>query len=250
MRAPVSASGLFPILLLVALGALTLWLERATQLDNGQNNGKFRHDPDFMVENFTVRRFAADGMLQNTLTARKMVHFPDDDSTDVDAPRVLFNRGPQPVRLSSNTAWVSKDGKEVKLKGDVRYIRPGLNGAPETAIATAEMTLLPDDELAHSDVPVTITQGQTIVTGSGLDADNKAKLATLRGPVRGIIYNNKLQSNQAAHETTSAVPPPVNAASPSPSRATAAPAARPAGARGKGRSGKAGKSRSRQNHRR
>ena len=43
-------------------------------------------------------------------------------------------------------------------------------------------------------MPVTITQGRTNVTGSGLEANNKTQIYVLEGPVHGIFHRNKAPS--------------------------------------------------------
>ena len=197
MRA--SGAGLFPIALLGLLAALTFWLDRATQTEGNGNDGKHRHDPDYMADHFLVRRFDADGALQHTLAAQKMLHYPDDDSTEVIAPRLTYHRDP-PVLVSSNKAWLDKDGKHVKLDGDVRVIRDGSDGRPPTEIDTSVLYAVPDDEFAHTDVPVTITQGQTVMNGSGLETSNKTHISVLFGPVRGIIYQNQAQPAKSNKE--------------------------------------------------
>lgn len=185
---------LVPLVLLLALAAATLWLERATQVDAGRLDGKNRHDPDFVVDDLTVRRFAPDGKIQHTLNASQMRHYPDDDSTEVSSPQVIFHRGARPASLSAKSAWISKDGKEVILEEDVRYARRGLKGDPDTVVATSRLTVFPDEETASSDRTVTITQGNSLVTGTGVEADNRQRVAVLRGRVHGTIYRNQPRS--------------------------------------------------------
>ena len=47
---------LFPLLLLGLLAALTFWLQRTTSFDDPMNRAKARHDPDSIIEHFTVQR--------------------------------------------------------------------------------------------------------------------------------------------------------------------------------------------------
>ena len=54
MNARVSA--IAPLVAMMLLGALSLWLERAVQI-TVNSTAKLRHDPDFSVNNFSVRRF-------------------------------------------------------------------------------------------------------------------------------------------------------------------------------------------------
>ena len=186
-------AGLVPVVLVAIFAALTFWLDRATQQDP-RRDGRQRHDPDYMVDNFMVRRFNADGALQHTLTATKMLHFPDDESTEVAAPRLTYHRVPL-LRVSADTAWLDKDGKHVRLDGSVRIVREGLGNRPPTEMATRVLYAMPDDEVAHTDAPVRITQGLTVLNGIGMQTNNKTQISTLFGPTSGVIHKN--QTNQA-----------------------------------------------------
>lgn len=190
MRA--TGAGLLPIALLSLLAALTFWLDRATQAENNGRDGKHRHDPDYIADNFHVRRFNVEGALQHTLIAQKMLHYPDDDSTEVIAPRLTYHRTP-PARVSSIKAWLDKDGKHVKLDGDVRVIRDSIDDRPQTEIATSVLYVVPDDEFAHTDAPVTITQGLTVINGTGMETSNKTHISVLFGRVRGTIHHKQTQ---------------------------------------------------------
>ena len=53
-----------PLLILILLVGLTMWLERATRVDDRPSSGKLRHDPDVIVDNFTVRRFDPSGQVR------------------------------------------------------------------------------------------------------------------------------------------------------------------------------------------
>lgn len=55
---------LFPIVLLALLAGLSFWLQSAVNVEESRRDGKLRHDPDAIVDNFTVRRFDADGQIK------------------------------------------------------------------------------------------------------------------------------------------------------------------------------------------
>lgn len=189
-----TTTGLFPVVLMALLAGLTFWLDRATQPQDDSRSGKHRHDPDFIVDNFQVRRFAADGTLQHTLVAKKMLHYADDESTEVAAPRLTYHRTPL-LNITSNTAWLDKDGKHVRLNGDVHIVRDAVGGKPPTAMDTSVLHAVPDDEFAHTDAPVKITQGLTVLNGTGMESNNKTQISVLFGRTNGIIHNN--QTNEA-----------------------------------------------------
>lgn len=180
---------LFPLLLAGALAGMTYWLDFATRTQTPGNDGKSRHDPDYIVEKFEVRRFDPAGALQHTLVADLMRHYPDDDSTVVLAPRITYHR-PPPTHVTAREARLDSKGKHVELIGDVRIARSGEDGLPDTVLATARLDAWPDDEIARSAAPVAITRGRTRIEGRGLAADDKTATYVLDGPVRGTFFRN------------------------------------------------------------
>ena len=184
----IQSANLLPLMLLTLLAALTFWLERATQGDGTASSGKRRHDPDFIIADLTMRQFNLDGSLKHALNAKKMLHYADDDSTQVTDPGLTFYSHARPMRLTAHQATVSKDGKEVRFSDNVRMVRDGSADNPELVVTTAELLVYPDDEIARSDVPVTITQGRSVINGSGIEVDNREHVFKLLGRVHGTIY--------------------------------------------------------------
>ncbi len=193
-----TGAALFPIAVLSLLAAGTFWLNRATEIGESRE-GKQRHDPDYIVDHFTVRRFDDMGKLQHFLTGEKMLHYPDDDSTEAIGPKLTYLRTP-PVHVWSDKAWLDKDGKHVRLDGNVHVVREGLNGDPPTEIATQVLYAVPDDNFAHTDAPVVITQGQSVMHGSGMESNDKTQISVLYGRASGTIYQKKpISQTDAAH---------------------------------------------------
>jgi len=196
---------LFPLILIASLAGMTYWLDLASRAPTGASDGKTRHDPDYIVENFEVRRFDPEGALQHSLRAPLMRHFPDDDSTTVFSPNLTYHRVP-PTHVSAREGQINSGATHVELIDEVRIIRGGSAGKPDSVLTTSHLDAYPDDEVATSKMPVTITQGQTIVTGSGLDANNKTQIYLLDGPVHGIFHRNP-----TLKPSTPAAAPPVAA---------------------------------------
>lgn len=181
------AATLFPLLLAGLLAGMTYWLEIASRPPAGARDGKTRHDPDYFVENFTVQRFGPEGSLQHTLRATSMRHYPDDDSTVVITPDVTWHRTPI-TYLTAREALLDSEGTHVQLIDDVRVVRAGIRGRPDSVLTTSHLDVWPDDERASNAVPVTITQGASRVDGSRLQADNKTATYVLDGPVDGLFH--------------------------------------------------------------
>src|SRR4030067_1010763 len=99
MKLKPRGQGLFPIALMVLMVGLSFWLQRATELKDNFSDSLIRHDPDYFAENFIVRRFAQTGGLQSTLVSKKMVHYPDDETSVMTEPVMSFLKGPRPTNL-------------------------------------------------------------------------------------------------------------------------------------------------------
>lgn len=187
------SANLLPLMLLTFLAALTFWLERATQVDSAASADKIRHDPDFIVSELTMRHFNLDGSLQHALQSKEMRHYPDDDSTHIAEPSLIFYAHAQPTRLSARRARVSEDGKLVELSEDVRMVRDASAESSEMVLTTSAMQVYPDDEMARASVPVTIVSGRNVVHGTAMEADHRAHLFTLSGRVQGTLYRTQAQ---------------------------------------------------------
>lgn len=185
------SQSLFPVALLTLLVGLTFWLQSATEVKDPFSDGKLRHDPDYFAENFTVRRFGDTGGLQNMLVARKMVHYPDDDTTVVTEPRMSFLKGPRPTHLSADQGLVGPDAREILLVGNVRGVRAATAADPEIVFTTTRLTIFPDDEVSRTGAAVTIVQGASVVRGVGMEADNKTQIYQLLSQVNSTIEKKR-----------------------------------------------------------
>lgn len=183
------SSSLFPLTVLLLLVGLTSWLQHATNVETPRNDGKLRHDPDFIAENFTVRQLDASGKLKYSLTATKMLHYADDESTEVSEPRLTYLDRPPPLHLQARRANISKDGKIVDLREEVVGRREPDGSDPEMTFTSSRLLVYPDDELASTPAAVTLTQGRSVIRGVGMDADNLHRIFTLHQRVTGTFHS-------------------------------------------------------------
>lgn len=178
---------LYPVVMIGLLAALTLWLSRTMNFEPVRQDGKLRHDPDYVVDNLNGKRFDDHGKLQYSLVADLMVHFADDESTELTNPRVLHLGRGTPLRISAARADLSKDGKIVTLNENVRLVRDATRDKPQMTLTTTTLTVLPDDEFASTAAPVTLTHGKSVVNGTGFEYNNLTAVAVLKANVRGVL---------------------------------------------------------------
>ena len=180
----------FPAVLLVLLAMLSFWLDRTVQPQQPKNDGSSRHDPDYTVENFTATRMGMDGLPHHTLTAAKMVHYPDDDSTHLDQPHFTrFERGMAPMHVQSTKGLLSKEGEHAHFSGNVVVKREAFDGKSTLMLTTSYLHVIPDKDLALTDKPVNIRDAHTNIDAVGLELNNKTHVMKLFSRVKGRYEN-------------------------------------------------------------
>ena len=182
-----SATRLFPLLLVLALALLSLWLERTLRVEEREPALR-RHDPDFQVENFTVQEFNSAGVLVASLAAAKMVHYPDDDSTELSAPSVVQTKPDAPrLAVSADRGALSQSGEELFLYGNVLLRRDTPGGLGETRIQTSFLHFVPAQSLVRTDREVTVSAPDRRFSARGMEFHNDTGQLFLRERVRGQI---------------------------------------------------------------
>ena len=181
---------LFPVIVLTLLAGVSVWLDRVTQQDPVAKTDKTRHEADFSAERITLHRFDPTGKVQYILVADSMLHYADDESSELKNPRLNYLNRPEPVWVESRFASVNKDGTTVVLTDEVLLRRAAHAGKPESTLRTEQMTVWPEDEKMRADKPVTLTQGQTVINAERMESDNIIGEVRLQGQVRGTLYRN------------------------------------------------------------
>jgi lipopolysaccharide export system protein LptC len=180
-----ASTRVFPLVLMLALALLSFWLER-TAREAPVLSTPNRHDPDYSAERFTIIDYGRDGTPVSTLSAVKMEHYPDDDSTVLAAPRLVQTRPGEPrFDLSAERGTLSRDGEEVFLNDNVVLVREPGEGLPETRMRTSYLHVVPSRALARTDREVRVEERGRTLVGRGMEYDNRARQLLLQSQVRG-----------------------------------------------------------------
>jgi len=175
-----------PLVLIGALAALTFWLDRLAQGPERDVVGPSRHDPDFIVDRLTGVSMNDAGIASYTLSAARMTHYPDDDSTLLTDPKfVSYGSVKAPVTITSNEAVVSSKGDHVYFQDDVRVTRAPYADNSELVMRTSFLHVVPDKHVALTDRSVTITDATTVVTADGFEMNSETRVIKLLSKVRG-----------------------------------------------------------------
>lgn len=170
------------LILLLVLTLGSAWLLHKLSLEDRRRAPGRGHQVDYYMERFTRTSTDASGRISDRLRAERMVHYSDDNSTELVRPELEFYNGDErPWQARSDRGWVSGDGDVVILLGQVDAWRNAADGSREIELVTRDLRVLVDEKLAESEAHSTIRNATTVAEADGMRADfgrNKLELMT------------------------------------------------------------------------
>lgn len=184
------------LLALVAIATFSGWLLQTTEQTTTAPPGKAQHDPDFYLKDFTLTTMDKTGAPRNRLASPYMVHYADDDTSEVDRPRMqVFRKDAPPWYIDAGKGVVLSEGKTVFLRDGViiRLIhQAGPQQGHDATLRTPDLTIKPDDEYAETASPVNFMDSAgNVINAVGMRAHFKDERLELLSQVRGKYVSAK-----------------------------------------------------------
>lgn len=169
------------LLLLVAalVSGWALWNQRSQDEALAAPAGR----ADYVLMDFELVALDEQGKESFTLRAPRLARDPSARTLDIVTPLLLIPAGEAskagPWEVRSKTGWVSADGDELRLRGNVVADSTGADGRP-VKIVTQQLNVFPRANRATSAVAVTLTQPGLTIDGRQLDAHLDTKRVLLQ----------------------------------------------------------------------
>ena len=183
-------TSLVPLVCVAALAGFTWWLLQAVQPREKEAAPRaLTHTPDYFADNFSVSELDQSGATQYRLTATHMVHYEDDENSDLTNPAVrAFQPGKPIVTATGERGTVNADASIVNLYDNARILRAAGAGDPEMQADSEHFRVLVNDDVILTEKPVKLRRGQSVMTAtSGMNYNNVTRVIQLFGNVRGAI---------------------------------------------------------------
>jgi lipopolysaccharide export system protein LptC len=179
-------SAYLPLLLMGALALATWWLVQNTpRLVDPSEPAAPRHEPNYLMERFTLQRYAADGTLRVKLQGAQMRHYPDTDTIEVDGVTInAYGPDGRVTTASAERAVANGDASELQLVGRAQVVYDAGNAGREIEFESEFLHLFTRTEQLRSHRPVRMQQGASVLTVGSLEYDHLARTARLGAPVR------------------------------------------------------------------
>lgn len=176
------------IALLAGLAGISYYLaELSARVDLPRIARGKTHEPDYFVEGLALTRLNAAGQPSFRMSADRLLHYPDDDSSEFQRPLLVsLDPGKPLVTLRANRGRATAGGEETHLHESVQLTRAAQGNRPELRIDTDYALVLHEQNLARSDRPVRITYGDSSLTGVGMEFDNSTRVLKVQSNVQGV----------------------------------------------------------------
>jgi lipopolysaccharide export system protein LptC len=194
MARPARLTSLLPLVAMAALAGVTYWLLQATlpSAPVAPEQPK-RHTADYFAENFSVSELDTTGTTQYRLTAKSMVHYEDDENSDLTLPAMRMFQPQKPqVTATSERGTVNGDVSIVDLYDNARIVRAAGFGDPQMQADSEHFRILVNDDVIETEKPVKLQRGPSVMTANGMNYNNVTREMKLFGNVRGAIASSDI----------------------------------------------------------
>lgn len=181
----------FPLILAAALGGLTAWLGRISQIDI-EEAALNPNEPQYSMSGINGRRFDEKGRLKENLDAQRAVQYPKKNGVHFERPDfTLYENGRLLYKVASKDAVYNTESKQVVFDNDVVLTKEADAGRPAGVVKTSRLTVDTQTRIAKTDAPVDYRYGDSHGTSNGLTYDYEKGFLNLPSRVKAIIYDPK-----------------------------------------------------------
>ncbi|MBU0498569.1 MAG: LPS export ABC transporter periplasmic protein LptC [Gammaproteobacteria bacterium] len=173
--------------LFIGLALFTWWLNSEDQAKQPARVAKEGHFPDHYAENLVATEMSELGFPARSLTAQRMVHYADDSSSEFVRPRMTVFEGEKPPWvIRSSNGWMSGNGVDLLLQGEVDIDREAGEGVRPAHLTTRDLRVNTETEFAQTERPVFVISLNDKVESVGMQAWLKAPMRVqLQSKVKG-----------------------------------------------------------------
>lgn len=171
-----SALNALLMVLAIVLVSVAVWQWRLRQVPEVEPAQR----SDYILRGYELTTLSEEGTESFTVRGPFLQRDIGGKSLSLVQPRFSFPGENGRWEARSDKAWVSPKADQVHLIDAVSMVGPPGEAGIRTTFETERLTVYPDLDTAASDELVTVTQGGSILRGSHLRADMKAKRYQLK----------------------------------------------------------------------
>lgn len=178
-----------PLILFAFLALGSWWLVRSMpELLPPQIDQQLRQDPDYRLEQFTLKSFDASGHLTRELAGQSAKHYPATQTLHIEGIQI-FAENDAGTRLNARAqkGIYLETKQQVTLTGDALAYRAAGGQGPRMTLEGESLTVLLDEERLISAQPVRITRAGDVFTAQSMDFNARSGQYELKGGVKSVL---------------------------------------------------------------
>ena len=156
---------LLPLLILVVIAVDRI--ETPPAIETEQTIDMRQTRSDYYMAGFKTRKFRPDGSVEYTVQGDTLAHYPDNDRSEIIAPRIKLNRPGATWNISSSKGRFDTNPDLFTLEGDVVMQRQRSNSEPIT-ITTNQLTIATESNQVSTDAAIEIVSAHWALTAKGM----------------------------------------------------------------------------------
>jgi len=141
-------------------------------------------ESDYYLEDFVTQKFSAEGAIEYEVSGNTLLHYPEDDRSEILKPDVTLHRPPVTWQVVSEKGLLVKDPETFTLQGDVRVERTVENQAT-VQILTKDLSIETQSNLLSTASKVTIDAPTWQLEATGLQSSLDSGTLNLLSNVKG-----------------------------------------------------------------
>lgn len=178
-----------PLFLFAILALGSWWLVRSVpELTPPGLDPQLRQDPDFRLDQFTVKSFDASGRLTREISGQSATHFPATQSLHIEGVRILAENEVGTRLTAQAKKGISREAEQqVTLSGEATAVRQADKQGPRVELRGETLTAWLQEERLVSDQPVRIMRGSDVFSAQTMNFDVRSGQYELQGQVRAVL---------------------------------------------------------------
>jgi lipopolysaccharide export system protein LptC len=174
-----------PVLPLLGILAMTYWLDQQAKPETEAGERKKQHTADAIIDQLKAVTLNVEGTPHFLMSAKQLVHYSDDDSTELVEPALTTRTSARPdVHMTALKGTLSSKGDVIELFDNVEIVRMASTSQGELSIKTDYVKVIPDAETAETTHAVTVDEDSNHLSAIGMELDNRAQTLKLLSRVK------------------------------------------------------------------
>lgn len=195
MKNHISLTKITPIILLASLAILSFWLKEVVESNLTNPNNIKQHIPDAYAYEVSASYFDKNGELNYRLTSPEVKHYSDDDSVEINLPKVYYYKNKDnttqtnlyknaATEIMAKNGLVSSQGDVIYIWDNVKIFRPAQGKSQNMNGYTDNLIFITKNDFVYTNSDFKVVEGNSWLSGKGVELDLKKSYYKILANVR------------------------------------------------------------------